>query len=48
MFVDGSSGFGEIVAIHIRKSARHEVSQHARGWFNRFFADTFDTLSHRF
>lgn len=47
MFVDGSSGFGEIVAIHIRKSARHEVSRHASEWFNRFFADTFDDLRSR-
>ena len=48
MFVDGSSGFGEIVAIHIRKSARHEVCEHASGWFNRFFADMFDHLRSRF
>lgn len=43
-FVDGNSNFGEIVAIYIKKSAKHEVTKHSFGWFNRFFAETFDTL----
>ena len=44
-FVDGNSNFGEIIAIHIRKSEKHEVSNHTIGWFNRFFAEAFEKLA---
>lgn len=44
-FVDGNSNFGEIIAIHIRKSEKHEVCNHTIGWFNRFFAEAFEKLA---
>lgn len=43
-FVDGNSNFGEIVAIYIKKSAKHEVTNHTYGWFNEFFSDAFESL----
>lgn len=43
-FVDGNSNFGEIVALYIRKSAKHEVVNQSYGWFNRFFAEAFGKL----
>lgn len=43
-FVDGSSAFGEIVAIYIKKSAKHEVTNHSFKWFNQFFAEVFKRL----
>ena len=43
-FVDGNSNFGEIVAIYIKKSAKHEVTNHTYGWFNEYFRETFETL----
>ena len=43
-FVDGNSNFGEIVAIHIKKSAKHEVTNHTYGWFNEFFSEVFENL----
>lgn len=44
MFVDGSSNYGEIVALYIRKSAKHEIINQSFEWFNRFFAEAFDKL----
>ena len=44
-FIDGNSNFGEIVAIHIKRSAKHEVCNHSVGWFNQFFADAFAKLN---
>lgn len=43
-FVDGNSNFGEIVAIYIKKSSKHEVTNHCYEWFNQFFAKEFDKL----
>ncbi len=43
-FIDGNSNFGEIVAIYIKKSARHEVTNHTFTWFNHFFAEAFEKL----
>ena len=43
-FVDGNSNFGKIVAIYIKKQAKHEVTDLHVGWFNRFFADVFALL----
>ena len=43
-FVDGNSNFGEIVAIYIKKSAKHEVTNHSYGWFNEFFSEAFENL----
>lgn len=44
MFVDGSSNYGEIVALYIRKSAKHEIINQSFEWFNRSFAEAFDKL----
>lgn len=43
-FIDGNSNFGEIVAIHIKKSAKHEVTTHSFKWFNEFFKKEFERL----
>ncbi|HAC22697.1 MAG TPA: hypothetical protein DCF91_11505 [Porphyromonadaceae bacterium] len=43
-FVDGNSNFGEIVALYVKKSMKHEVSDHTYGWFDTFFADAFQAL----
>lgn len=43
-FIDGNSNFGEIVAIYIKKSAKHEVTNHRFSWFDRFFAEAFEKL----
>lgn len=43
-FVDGNSNFGEIIAIYIKKSAKHEVTNHTYGWFNEYFREAFETL----
>lgn len=43
-FVDGNSNFGEIIAIYIKKSAKHEVTNHTYGWFNEFFSEAFENL----
>lgn len=43
-FIDGNSSFGEIVAIYIKKSAKHEVTRHSFDWFNQFFAEAFERL----
>ena len=43
-FVDGNSNYGEIVAIYIKKSAKHEITNQSYEWFNRFFAEAFDKL----
>ena len=43
-FVDGNSNFGEIVAIYIKKSAKHEITNHSYNWFNEFFEGAFYKL----
>lgn len=43
-FVDGNSNFGEIVAIYIKRSTKHEITNHSFGWFNQFFAEAFEKL----
>ena len=43
-FVDGNSNFGEIVAIYIKKSAKHEITNHSYSWFNEFFEKAFNKL----
>lgn len=45
-FIDGNSNFGKIVAIYSKKSAKHEVTDHSFGWFNRFFAEAFERLKY--
>ncbi len=43
-FVDGNSAFGEIVALYIKKSAKHEIINHNFSWFNQFFKEVFKKL----
>ena len=43
-FVDGNSNFGEIVAIYIKKSAKHEITNHSFGWFKEYFEEAFNKL----
>ena len=43
-FVDGNSNFGEIVAIYIKKSAKHEITNHSYGWFKEYFEEAFNKL----
>ena len=43
-FVDGNSNFGEIVALYIKKSAKHEITNHSYSWFNKFFEEAFNNL----
>ena len=43
-FVDGNSNFGEIVAIYINKSAKHEITNHSYGWFKEYFEEAFNKL----
>lgn len=34
-FIDGNSNYGEVVAIYIKKSAKHEATNHDIRWFNQ-------------
>lgn len=43
-FIDGNSTFGKIVAIYIRRAAKHEISDCSFPWFNQFFAEAFKQL----
>lgn len=43
-FVDGNSNYGEIVALYIKKSAKHEIANQSFEWFDRFFAEAFNRL----
>lgn len=43
-FIDGTSNFGEIIAIYIKKSGKHEIMSHAYTWFNHFFEEAFNRL----
>jgi predicted ABC-type ATPase len=43
-FIDGNSNFGEIVAIYIKKSTKHEITSHAYSWFNDYFKAAFNKL----
>ena len=45
-FVDGNSNFGEIVAIYIKRSNKHEITNHAYSWFNEYFEEAFNKLKH--
>ena len=43
-FVDGNSNFGKIIALYIKKSAKHEITNHSWSWFNEFFEEAFNKL----
>ena len=44
LFVDGTSDFGDIVAIHIAKSGKHQITDHPAPWFDKYFKDVFEAL----
>ncbi|GFI00588.1 hypothetical protein [uncultured Phocaeicola sp.] len=41
-FIDGNSNFGEVVAIYIKRSGKHEITNHNFTWFNQFFVEAFN------
>ena len=43
-FIDGSSDFGKIVALHIAKSHVHEVAENPPLWFREQFEEAFGRL----
>ena len=43
-FVDGNSNFGEIVALYIKKTARHEITNRSYSWFDEHFEEAFNRL----
>ncbi|MGL5958197.1 MAG: zeta toxin family protein [Phocaeicola sp.] len=43
-FIDGNSNFGEIAAIYIKKSGKHEITNRTFNWFNQCFSDVFKKL----
>lgn len=43
-FIDGSSDFGKIVALHTAKNHVHEVSENPPLWFREQFEEAFDKL----
>lgn len=47
LFIDGTSDFGDIVAIHITKSGKHQITDHPAPWFDKYFKDVFEELSTR-
>lgn len=44
MFIDGTSDFGDIIAMHISRSGKHIITDHPAAWFHHFFKDAFDAL----
>lgn len=44
LFIDGTSDFGDIVAIHIEKSGKHQITDHPAEWFDKNFKAAFDAL----
>ncbi len=44
LFVDGTSDFGDIVAIHIGKSGKHNITDHPTLWFDKYFREAFNKL----
>lgn len=45
LFVDGSTDFGDIVAIHVAKSQKHEITDHQALWFDKYFREAFEALA---
>lgn len=43
-FIDGSSDFGKIVALHIAKNHIHEIAENPPLWFKEQFEEAFDEL----
>ena len=44
LFIDGTSDFGDIKAIHITKSGKHQITDHPALWFDLYFKDVFEGL----
>ena len=44
LFIDGTSDFGDIKAIHISKSGKHQITDHPASWFDLYFKDVFEEL----
>ncbi len=44
LFVDGSTDFGDIIALHIGKSRRHVITDQPCQWFDKFFKVSFENL----
>lgn len=44
LFIDGTSDFGDIKAIHISKSGKHQITDHPALWFDLYFKDVFEKL----
>lgn len=44
LFIDGTSDFGDIKAIHITKSGKHQITDHPAQWFDLYFKDVFEEL----
>ena len=44
LFIDGTSDFGDIKAIHITKSGKHQITDHPALWFDLYFKDVFEEL----
>lgn len=44
LFIDGTSDFGDIKAIHISKSGKHQITDHPAQWFDLYFKDAFEKL----
>lgn len=43
-FIDGTSNFGEIIAIYNKKSGKHEIANHKYPWFKDYFETAFNQL----
>lgn len=44
LFVDGSTDFGDIIALHIGKSGRHVITDQPCEWFDKYFKEAFERL----
>ena len=44
LFIDGTSDFGDIKAIHITKSGKHQITDHPAQWFDLYFKDVFEDI----
>ena len=44
LFIDGTSDFGDIKAIHITKSSKHQITDHPAPWFDQYFKDAFEEI----
>lgn len=44
LFIDGTSDFGDIKAIHITRSGKHQITDHPAPWFDLYFKECFEKL----